>query len=406
MLDNLSIAIPSVDRIYILSSGILSLTEDLHREEYNLGRSRLKATFSSVQASGLISRLYYEIYEDDTRADNIIEFTAAPSGTEEIRIADIKYKFVSTLSGINQIPLKSTALGNAIALYKVLNVYGTAGTDYYAGQIPHPLVSGLLADNPLYVQSVASGIIGNTYTIRNNSDSQAIEIYNLRFTKGKQVSAKDAFLEGYILCSGNINTTYYLPDLPSSDYGLRYNVGLYFTNSSGYQALNTQQDPVEYWGHTNPFLGRTSLPYYAEVSGLVGSNLVQGKIPSIGEVVLKWNDMSTYSGLNVKLAYPLSTGTPTQSTDYYDMVELGQKFFYIIFVFKASAGASPQRSWPRPTDANGIWYYAGRTAKTNVLLGVPVGYTYSIWVGFGNADTLRTSGLPVDTTRSDIYIYE
>lgn len=406
MLDNLTIAQPNVDRITILNSGIVTLIEDLYREDLVLGRSRIKATFSSLQVSGLIERLYYEVYDGNLEADNVIEFDMVPSGTESVEIAGVTYTFVASglLISPNDVPLRNTALGCAIALYRVINKNGIPGADYVlSGQNVHPYVSGLLADNPLYLQINTSGIIGNTYTIYKNYDSTALGVYSVRFSKGKDQEVKNPLWFDYVAYSGTNGTTY-LCDVPSSDYGLTYYVRLYFANSSGLQALNVLQEPSDYWRYTPPFFGRTSLPYYAEVSGLVGSDLVQGKIPSIHEIVIKWDDMHVYSGLNVKLAYPLTTGTPTQSTDSYDLVELGQKFSYIIFVFKSSAGSSPQRSWPRPTDANGTWYYAGRTDDTSARVFMPIGSTYSIWVGFGNADTLRTSGLPIDIVHPDIYI--
>jgi len=403
MLNNLSIAQPNIDRLTILNSGTITLIEDLYRDEFVLDRSRVKVTVASVQVSGVISRLYYEIYGGDLKADNVITFITAPSGTELIEIAGTKYRFANSLSGINDVPRKNTALGNAVALYRVLNIAGLSGADYYSGQNANIYVSGLLADNPLYIQVRVSGIIGNTYTIRRQASSSAIKIYNWKFTKGMVQDLTDAIQYGYVAYSG-VNGTTYLPEVPSSDYGNIYYVRLYFANNSGLQALNTAQQLSDYWLYTPTFYGRTSLPYYAEVSGLIGSDLVGGKIPSIGELSLNWRDMIAFSGITAMLASPTTSGTPTQSTDYYDMIELGQKFHYIVFVFKSAAGSSPQRSWPRPQDNNGTWYYAGRTEKIFTKVIMPFGTTYSVWVGFGNAGTLQTSGLPFDVVHPQIYL--
>jgi hypothetical protein len=212
----------------------------------------------------------------------------------------------------------------------------------------------------------------------------------------------DPITQGYVHGSGN--GSYILDEVPFSEYGLKYYVHLYFANYSGLQALDANRNPVDYWQYTNWFTGRTALPYYAEVSGLIGADLYSGKISSSGRLPITWDNMNTYFDVTAKLAWPVTTGTPTQSIDDYNSIELGQNFEYVIFVFRSAGGSAPVCSWPRPVDANGTWYYAGKTNHTYASIIVPIGSTYSLWVGFGNKDTLRTSGLPFDSILSTIYM--
>lgn len=397
MLNNLSIAQPYEDRIYISNSGILALTEDLYREPFSKerNRSRLKATFTDMQYSGLIDRLYYEVYDGNLYADNVLEFFAVPSDQETVTIGDVTYTFVSTLTAVNQVPLPSTfgagdtPLFTAMNLYNVVNRYGTAGTNFFSGQIPNLSVSGILSDNPLYFRALASGIIGNTYGIQTDIDPSTLYAHNKYFTKGG-ILLLDPIAQGYVTGSGN--GSYILTELPTSEYGLNYYTHLYFTNYSGLQALNVEHNPVDYWGYTNWFTGRTHLHHYAEVSGIMGEDLYDGKIPSSGKLQLSWNDMNTYSEISAQLAWPITAGTPTRTTETYHSDDLGQNLEYVIFVFKSTSGSAPQCSWPRFYDTNGTWYFVGKTSNTYATIVVPIGTTYSVWVGFGNKETLLTAG--------------
>lgn len=400
MISSITLAAPNQDRIYVVTSGTCSVIEDLYRTDMSTGYSRPKVTFAGVVASGVISNLIYTLYDGDLQADNIIEFSACPSGLDTLDVAGVTYTFTTVMSGVNNIPIKTTPLTQAIATYRVLNCIGTAGTDYYAGQTRNPLVSGLLADNPLYIEAGVSGVLENNFQV--STTSSAIILRSRYFTTGRTTPTDRPLYGGTIACSGN--GTYYLPPVTQSDYGSKYYYELTFATNSGVTALNSSRAVATYAGFSAPFKGRNSLSYYAEVSGIVGTGLVSSKIPSDGILDLRWESCASVSGMYAPLAYPLTTGTPTQQYQHYGFYDLGQRLHYVVFVFRSSAGAAPQRNWPRPTDANGTWYYAGRTNYNYTTLTLAPGYTYSVWVGFGNRETLLTSGLPFGSTLSSIYI--
>jgi hypothetical protein len=399
MLNNLTLATPNQDRIYIIASGSCRVIEDLYREDMTLAYSSPAVTFSGVVYSGVITQLLYSLYDGDLQADHIIEFSACVSGLDTLDVAGTTYTFTQVMSGVNNIPIKTTPLTQAIATYRVINCIGTPGTDYYTGQTPHPLVSGLLADNPLYIEARISGMLTDNYQL--STTSSAIILRGAYFTKARSAVDTVPMYNGSVTCSGN--GTYYLCPVTYSDLGTRLYYELDFATYSGMTALNASRGVATYSGFTVPFTGRNYLPYYAEVSGLSVSNSVGGKISSDGYVELSWTSPTMISGMYAPLAYPLTTGTPTQQYRHYSFMELGQRFSNVVFVFRSS-GAAPQRNWPRPTDANGTWYYAGRTNYNHVTLTLEPGYTYSIWVGFGNRETLLTSGLPFGSTLSSIYI--
>jgi hypothetical protein len=410
MLTNLSVVSPYQDRLLISISGIETLTEVIHRDTDSSSTSKINVTFSGVQVSGLIKYLYYEIYDGDIWATNTIEFLTVPSGLDTITISGTIYTFVNTLSGINNVPIRNTAELNAVALYRVINAEGTPGTDFWPGQVANRTVSGIIADNPLSLRMRVSGVIGNACRV--TTTSEAIRVVNEFFAGGRDYEPITpqffgALGSGIVNVSGN--GTYSLQDVPYSALGQAYLTHLWFANASGTQALDPYGNLVNYWFPTPKLTGRTYLPYYAEVSGLVGYNLYSGGIPSDGVLGLIWSDtieLRARSGMNTKLAFPNASGIQPQVSGLYSYADQGQLFDYVIFAFKSSSGSSPQAPWPRTTDANGIWYYAGKTTRTSAVLYLPPVSTskFSVWVGFGNKDTRKTSGLPFNSTLSSIYI--
>lgn len=394
MLTGLSIATPSVDRGFITSSGILSLTEDFYREGLDLGRSRLKVSYSGISYSGVIERLYYEIYEyEDSFADNVIEFLAVPSGLETIEIAGRTYTFVSDfspVSGMNQVLATISPMQAAYNLYNALIGAQGAGSLYSVATTPHANISGLFPDTLLYLQAVPSGITGNGYSITTTSDTVALRVVNPRFSRAADFEFKDPYATGYIVCSGNLNTDYYLPDLPSSDYGLRYMVKLYFANGSGLSALNSLYQEAIYLKVTPKFYGQTSLPSFIEVSGLACPGLVGGALPSDGVVTLTWDDMHLYSGLHGYLL-PID-GSNDAGTYECTRTDLGQKFKYLVLLYRSNTGfLPPLYSYPRASEGSrGQWYFMGFTEKNTATIHIPPDTRkYTFWVGFGNSRTLN-----------------
>jgi hypothetical protein len=412
MLSNLSYSSASVDRLLVTLSGMETLSELVHRDTDGPSSSALVVTYSGVQISGLISYLYYEVYDGNVWATNNINFITIPSGLTTITIGGIKYTFVQALSGLNNVPIRGTTEDQAVALFRVINTMGVPGTDFYIGQTANPYASGLFPDNPLTLRAVASGLVGNTLTI--TTTSSAVQIINKYFYGGRSSMFPTPKYFGYIN-SGvtNPNGPHTLRDIPSSSVGESYLVHTWFAGVSGLQALNSLGNLSDYWATTQAFTGRTNLPYYAEVSGLTAVNLIGGNIPSNGIVSLSWIDVSNWyrrSGASVKLAHPYASGVQVQASGIYSYADQGQYLDYVVFVFKSYSGSAPEASWPRSSDANGIWYYAGKTSNTATTLYLPPGSTskYSIWVGFGNKAT-RTiagtaTGLPFRSTLSNIYI--
>jgi hypothetical protein len=409
MLTNLSVASAYQDRLLVNVSGIETLSEVIHRNTDGPSSSSLIVTFSGVQISGMISYLFYQIYDGDVWGTNNVYFLAVPSGLDTIKIGSVTYTFVAVLSGINNVPLKNTPEEQAVALFRVVNAQGTSGTDFYAGQSFNPGVSGVFPDNPLTFRTTLSGILGNSLSI--TTTSKAIQIVNAYFSGARDYQVISPLFFGSISSGINSkgNGTYTLQDLPYSSIGEMYLVKTWFTNSGQLQALDPAGNLSSYWYYTPFFEGRTSLPYYAEVSGLSSYSLYSGKIPSNGVMGLQWSNVNTLyarNGISVKLAYPNASGVQTQASGVYSYAVQGQKFDYVIFVFQAYSGSAPQASWPRPVDANGVWYYAGKTGNTSATLYLPPESTstFSVWVGFGNKDTRGTSGLPFNSYSRSIYI--
>lgn len=408
MLTNLTVAPASQDRLLLTLPGLETLTESVHRDTDGPSTSALVVTFSGVQISGMITHLYYEIFDGNVWSIDSVYFTAVPSGLDTVTIAGVTYTFVNALSGLNNIPLQATAYLNAVALWRVVNASGVVGTDFWPGQTANPYVSGIVPENPLTFRAVASGISGNILTISTTSD--VIIPGSSLFSGGRsfQLPSPDFFgvLSSGIASGGN--GTYIIQDVPFSTIGRSYLVHLWFANASGLQALDTLGNLASYWKYTPFIIGRTYLPYYAEVSGLSGYNLFGAQLPSNGVIGLIWTDTLTMydrAGMPVNFAAPAGSGLQTQLTGLYDYATQGQLFDYVIFVF-TSSGLSPQEPWPRSVDANGTWYFAGITSRTDAILHIPPESTssFSIWVGFGNKDTRKTSGLPFRSVSSSIYI--
>ena len=412
MLSNLAYVNAATDRLLVNLAGIETITEVIHRATDGPSSSSLMVTFSGVQISGMISYLYYEVYDGNVWATNNVQFITVPSGLDTITIAGVKYTFVSVLSGLNNVPIQTTPENQAVALFRVVNAMGASGTDFWAGQIANPYVSGIFPDNPLTFRAIASGIGGNILGI--TTSSPAVKIVNQYFTGGRATQLTSPSFFGCTSSGMNSpNGSRILLDVPYSSVGEAYLVHTWFANTSGLQALDSSGNPSSYWVYSPFFTGRMVLPYYAEVSGLSGVNLVGGSIPSNGQVGLNWMDVSKWfarSGQIVYFAFPYAPGVQTRATGSYSYTIQGEKVDYIVFVFQSTSGTAPEEPWPRAVDANGTWYYAGKTSRTAATLYLPPESTskFSIWVGFGNKDTRTISGTstgtPFNSVSPSIYI--
>lgn len=159
---------------------------------------------------------------------------------------------------------------------------------------------------------------------------------------------------------------------------------------------------VEYTLGPTKFYGKTVINEFIEVHGLSGIWADNGYADSSGIFYVTWDSPSlTYSGITSAVSAPATTGTPTQSTISVSAVDSVQPIEYNIFVY--TGGSAPERQWPRPVDANGTWYWAGRTTKTYAQVTVPSN-TLGIWVGYGNKYTYASTVTNLNQTSPTIYI--
>lgn len=388
------------DRPIVTISGIATLTEVVTKDISGYATSYAQVSFGTTTISGLIDNLHVDMWEAAEPANNILKFNSVPNAYDTITISGITYTFIPMASGYsadNQVKLGATAWLTAYNFHKVLNCHGVSGTDYKAGQPIHPYVGSMFANNPLTLLARTEGTSGNAIEI-SISNSSAMTIMSPTFYGGSD--AKPISIQQDIACT-SVATTQLFP-LSYGKQGINYE-GLSYFSYSGLAAVNGS-GIVTYWslGPTN-FVGRTALTEFCEVSGLTAHNLINNKVDSSGKLDMSWYDMSLFNeSLTLSLASPNSSGTPTQNTKTYTIAELAQDPEYVIFVYNGSS--APERNWPRTTDANGTWYFAGTTRIPRASIHVNTSGIIGIWVGFGNKETWNDSVIPVRNYNSNFYL--
>lgn len=391
---------PSQDRSLVLVSGIASLTEIVTRGPNGQAQSYAQLTFPTTTISGLITTLHVDLWEDAEPASNTVYFTAVPSGYSTLTISGITYTFVPVASGltaINQIYLGATPWLTAFNLHRVINVLGTAGIDYHAGQTAHPAVYSTFANNPLVFLSKTAGTIGNSIRMT-TSDTTAISITYPKFYGGTIAKPITTVLD--VECSGV--GTFEPIILSYSRHGTIYKGLLSFTNS-GVVATDALGSGVYWSAGPTTFTGRTSFSEFVEVSGLTIYDLPNNKIDSSGQINLSWTPMGNNTDtIILNTSAPNVSGLVIQTTRSCTVDELCQDPEYPIFVY--SGATAPQRTWPRTIDANGTWYFLGRVKKPQANIQVNPSGVIGVWVGFGNRGTWDTTVSPIRNYNTNFYL--
>lgn len=390
----LNTLVPDVftDRGVILTSGIITLSAELEREDGGM-HSYANLLISGLSISGTVTEIDLMLRESSSHGTNLISVVAVPSVGDYIELDKRRYTFVNNLTAVDQVLISDNTLGSARNLFCTLMASGLAGTDYFVGQTAHETVEASFADNPLLLFSKIRGSAGNLITAissnRNTILPSAIYFYG-------GAAAKDEYpLTGKVSFYGN--GSYEVLPVPYTPYDTLFEGFVYFKNDSG--TIVNVSGETAYYAVSGIFNGQSDIPDFVEVANL------SGVIDSTGTMDIYWDDTHILRGpQTLKYARPYTTGTPAQSTITLTDAQLAQDITYYIFVCMSDREQSPDCSWPRPTDARGTWYYAGRTKKTYYRLILPRNMYLNVWVGFGNKHTLSTTRTPIGR-KSDLITY-
>lgn len=393
----------TADKPVIVASGVATLSEYITRDSYNVV-SYAQVNFAGTSISGLIDTLSLSLYTDVQPATDILTFNSVPTAYSTVTVSGINYTFIPIASGftaVNQVHLGNTAFETALNFHRVFNVLGVSGIDYRTGQTAHATAISSYASESLILLARTPGTGGNYITL-SASDTNAITVSSSRFYNG--LSATPTITTPYILgVSGIITGNYWLGPVSYTDIGYPQ-AGTLTLLGSGITAVNANGVIAVYTLSGTKFYGRTSLTEFAEVSGLQSPNLYNGKVGSDGLLMLTWSGMSYYQvGGTLPLDSPNISGLPTQNTRAYADAELAHAPEYCVFIY--TGNSAPQKTWPRTTDANGTWYFAGHTNKPRAIVKTPHPSTYiGAWVGYGNKGTWDTTVCPFRSYSSSVYL--
>lgn len=387
---NMRVNDPSVDRSVIVTSGIVTCEEHLIRRD-NFLDSYVKITVSGLTLSGSVDHVAVSLREGNTLGCNYILFDDNPNAGEIITLDDRTYRFVTSLSGVDQVLITDSLLGTARNLFCTLTVSGLSGTDYYTGQTAHSTISAPYADNPLFLTSRIRGTFGNL--IKASTTSSNLTIASTYFYGGNVAS--DVYpWAGEVSCTGD--GSYDTIVVPYTSTGNYLEGTLHFI-SSGVDVVNVSGE-VAYYSISGIFSGYTDMPDFVEVTNLSGI-MSAGDIDSSGYFNIFWDNMNKVRGpRTLNYARPYASGAQTQSTLTLSDAALAQNMLYYIFVWLSDVNSSPECSWPRSVDSKGTWYYIGRTSRNSIGLTFPRNKYISIWVGFGNKHTVSTTRTPIGRT--------
>lgn len=389
---------PVQDKNVLTTIGTISLSESVTRVDNNF-HSRPALTVASTVVSGLATDLLLDLTLTDTCAENTLSFMDIPGAYETVTLSGITYTFIPLASGYNsayQVRLGSTTFGTALNFHKVLNRIGTIGTDYPTAGAIHPTIKSFYASNPLILRAITKGIGGNTLTSTTTSSAVVIafdKLYNGGITYPNTVLSQRVAWVG--------NDVYYFDPVNFHPVGVEYEGTAKIYNDTN-QLVNAAGTAVIYTLSSTPFYGKSTVNEFIEVPNLSGIWADNGQADSSGEFYVTWDTPAImYSGVNAYISAPGTTGTPTQTSRSVSAIDAVQPMEYNVFIYVGSS--APERNWPRSVDANGTWYWAGKTTKTYAHIHMP-STTKGIWVGWGNKYTYATTVTNLNQTLTTIYI--
>lgn len=339
---------------------------------------------SSGNVSGLsIDHLHVDLWEVPRRAQNSIQMLSIPNNGDTLTVGKTTYTFRPAASGLLEsttIKTYDNILATIVSIHKVLNNIGTNGVDYACPVNSYALTN--YPSNPLIFEAVASGISGqNTYL---STTASGIIIANNYFYNGVDPTYEIVYSEDIYFPYKTKTNALSTNTLPTTLDGITYGGQAYFVNVSGLPVISGDTGETLIFTVQNTEL--TSGSAYQnlfEVSGLSGLDLNNGKIDSDRTLSITWPDVfNIVENQILPYDYPTAAGVHTQSTGLATSYSFGQLHDYYVFV--CSGLIAPECAWPRPTDANVVWYLAGVTRDNYATVHVPDAPYIGVWVGFTN----------------------
>jgi len=113
----------------------------------------------------------------ETKASGVVTSTVngVPIENDTIVIGSVTYRFRDTLAQINDVKIGATGQATLNNLRAAINLTGTAGVEYFAGQVANPDVSAPsaaqlnVADYDLTIQALVIGVAGNSIVLTENA---------------------------------------------------------------------------------------------------------------------------------------------------------------------------------------------------------------------------------------------
>lgn len=388
---------PTQDKNVLTTLGTISLVESVVRVDNEL-YSKPTLTVANVVISGLATDILMDLTLSETCAEDILTFIGLPTAGDTVSLSGITYTFIPAASGYiseYEVKIGTTTFGTALNFHKVLNRIGSSGTDYPASGIVHPSICTHYVNNPLTLRAIVPGVSGNSLTATTTSSNIILsfdKLYNGGIVSAQTISQLLPWAGSGIYTFDPVN---YHP------LGTSYEGTAKLFNGTD-QLVTISGLDATYTLPRTTFYGKTSLNEFVEVPNLSGMWASNGHADSSGQFFITWDSPAVaYSGVSAAISAPGTTGTPTQTTRTITAIDAVQAIEYNIFVYTGST--APERNWPRPVDANGTWYWAGRTTKTYAQVTVPSN-TKGIWVGYGNKYTYATTVTNLNQISTAVHI--
>lgn len=298
-----------------------------------------------------------------------------------------------------------TATGKLFHVYTLNGTFitGTGDVIQYGYVGTHPTIDVAYADNPLILRAKTAGLSGNTL-VSTTTDTAHILLTETAFFNGG-IEPDHFFLQQDLTSLSGINGNYQFDYVSYETPGALYDGYVSFYDTNGNQAVDPYGSGVSMYVGPTRFYGHSNIPEFTEVTSLSGIWTHTGYIDSSGEFYATWDNPNIQdSNESFAIAAPSGIGTPTQSTHAFQAVEFAQPVDFLVWAFVPNIGHTiSERNWPRLVDANGTWYYAGRTTNTWAHVHVPNSST-ALWVGYGNKYTYSQSVLPWNNVLNSIYL--
>lgn len=235
----------------------------------------------------------------------------------------------------------------------------------------HPTIDIVYADNYFVLRAWAQGTAGNLLT-STTSDATNIQIIGNTLISGGS-GPGDYFLTQQLPAISGLNGNYQFNFVSYDIIGDLYDGYVTLYDINGNSLVTPTGSGISYYVGPVRFYGKSVINEFTEVTTLSGIWDPNNQPSSTGMFYVTWdNPIINISGLTFPIAAPATIGTPTQSTRAFTAIEFAQIFDFLVWVFVPVTDHNPpERNWPRTVDANGTWYYAGRTNNMYANVQVP-----------------------------------